>query len=218
MRVLVVEDDEKIARLLKIVLEENNYEVEVAHDGEKALYLYETYKPHLIVLDLMLPKIDGFTVLEKIRENDKEIGIIVLTARGEVENRVKGLKKGADDYIPKPFHLEELLARIERVAKRIRKVDRIEVNGVVLDIENWKLVVNGEEIDLSEKEFTLLKTLFENKGRVLSRKEILESVWGDSENISKNIVDVYIKHLRDKLGSKGDIIKTVRGKGYGVQG
>jgi len=218
MRVLVVEDDEKIARLLKIVLEENNYEVEVAHDGEEALYLYETYKPHLIVLDLMLPKIDGFTVLEKIRENDEEIGIIVLTARGEVENRVKGLKKGADDYIPKPFHLEELLARIERVAKRIRKVDRIEVNGVVLDIENWKLVVDGKEIDLSEKEFTLLKTLFENKGRVLSRKEILESVWGDSENISKNIVDVYIKHLRDKLGSKGDIIKTVRGKGYGVQG
>jgi len=218
MRVLVVEDDEKIARLLKIVLEENSHEVEVAYDGEKAMYLYETYNPHLIVLDLMLPKIDGFTVLEKIRENDEEIGIIVLTARGEVENRVKGLKKGADDYIPKPFHLEELLARIERVAKRIRKVDRIKVNGVVLDIENWKLVVDGEEIDLSEKEFALLKILFENKGRVLSRKEILESVWGDSENISKNIVDVYIKHLRDKLGSKGDIIKTVRGKGYGVQG
>ncbi|RKX38824.1 MAG: DNA-binding response regulator [Thermotogae bacterium] len=218
MRVLVVEDDEKIARLLRIVLEENDYEVEVAHDGEEALYLYETYNPHLIVLDLMLPKIDGFTVLEKIRENDEEIGIIVLTARGEIENRVKGLKKGADDYIPKPFHLEELLARIERVAKRIRKVDRIEVNGIVLDIENWKLVVDGKEIDLSEKEFALLKILFENRGRVLSRKEILESIWGDSENISKNIVDVYIKHLRDKLGNKGEVIKTVRGKGYGVQG
>jgi len=214
----VVEDDEKIARLLRIVLEENDYEVEVAHDGEEALYLYETYNPHLIVLDLMLPKIDGFTVLEKIRENDEEIGIIVLTARGEIENRVKGLKKGADDYIPKPFHLEELLARIERVAKRIRKVDRIEVNGIVLDIENWKLVVDGKEIDLSEKEFALLKILFENRGRVLSRKEILESIWGDSENISKNIVDVYIKHLRDKLGNKGEVIKTVRGKGYGVQG
>jgi len=212
-----VEDDEKIARLLKIVLEENGYEVEVAHDGEKAIYLYETYDPHLIVLDLMLPKIDGFTILEKIRENDEEIGIIVLTARGEVENRVKGLKKGADDYIPKPFHIEELLARIERVAKRIRKTDRIEVNGVVLDVENWKLIIDGKEIDLSEKEFALLKILFENRGRVLSRKEILESVWGDSENISKNIVDVYIKHLRDKLGSKGDIIRTVRGKGYGVQ-
>jgi len=218
MRVLVVEDDEKIARLLRIVLEENDYEVKVAHDGEEALYLYETYNPHLIVLDLMLPKIDGFTVLEKIRENDEEIGIIVLTARGEIENRVKGLKKGADDYIPKPFHLEELLARIERVAKRIRKVDRIEVNGIVLDIENWKLVVDGKEIGLSEKEFALLKILFENRGRVLSRKEILESVWGDSENISKNIVDVYIKHLRDKLGNKGEVIKTVRGKGYGVQG
>ena len=218
MRVLVVEDDEKIARLLRIVLEENDYEVEVAHDGEEALYLYETYNPHLIVLDLMLPKIDGFTVLEKIRENDEEIGIIVLTARGEIENRVKGLKKGADDYIPKPFHLEELLARIERVAKRIRKVDRIEVNGIVLDIENWKLVVDGKEIGLSEKEFALLKILFENRGRVLSRKEILESIWGDSENISKNIVDVYIKHLRDKLGNKGEVIKTVRGKGYGVQG
>ncbi|HDG62361.1 MAG TPA: response regulator transcription factor [Thermotoga sp.] len=218
MRVLVVEDDEKIARLLRIVLEENDYEVKVAHDGEEALYLYETYNPHLIVLDLMLPKIDGFTVLEKIRENDEEIGIIVLTARGEIENRVKGLKKGADDYIPKPFHLEELLARIERVAKRIRKVDRIEVNGIVLDIENWKLVVDGKEIDLSEKEFALLKILFENRGRVLSRKEILESIWGDSENISKNIVDVYIKHLRDKLGNKGEVIKTVRGKGYGVQG
>jgi len=217
MRILVVEDDEKIARLLKIVLEENGYEVEVAHDGEKAIYLYETYDPHLIVLDLMLPKIDGFTILEKIRENDEEIGIIVLTARGEVENRVKGLKKGADDYIPKPFHIEELLARIERVAKRIRKTDRIEVNGVVLDVENWKLIIDGKEIDLSEKEFALLKILFENRGRVLSRKEILESVWGDSENISKNIVDVYIKHLRDKLGSKGDIIRTVRGKGYGVQ-
>ena len=127
IRLLIVEDDEKIARLLEILFENNGFEVAVAYSGTEGWSLFQQIKPDITVLDLMLPGIDGFELLEKIRSVDEEVGVVVLTARGEIENRIKGLKKGADDYIPKPFHLDELLARVEAVAKRVKRTDLIAI-------------------------------------------------------------------------------------------
>jgi len=177
--------------------------------------MYSTHNPALVILDLMLPGMDGFEVLEKIRSVDEEVGIVVLTARGEVENRIRGLKKGADDYVPKPFHLDELLARVEAVARRVRKPELLRIGPLVFDVNSKILTFpDGSTVVLSERESSLLYHLHINAGRVVSREELLKEVWGDSEFISKNIVDVYIKYLRDKLKDHGKMVKTVRGIGY----
>lgn len=210
-----MEDDQKIARLLQILFENHGYEVLLASTGEEGWRIYSTHNPSLVILDLMLPGMDGFEVLEKIRSVDEEVGIVVLTARGEVENRIRGLKKGADDYVPKPFHLDELLARVEAVARRVRKPELLRIGPMVFDVNSKILTFpDGSTIVLSEREGSLLYHLFINAGRVVSREELLKAVWGDSEFISKNIVDVYIKYLRDKLKDHGQLVKTVRGIGY----
>ncbi|AEH50675.1 response regulator transcription factor [Pseudothermotoga thermarum] len=210
-----MEDDSKIARLLEIFLQNHGYQVKIAPDGEKGWEEFVFFDPKIVIVDLMLPKFDGFELIEKIRSVDQEVGIIVLTARGEVENRIKGFKKGADDYVPKPFHLEELLARIEALEKRVKKDELLRVGQVIFDPKSRTLTFpDGTETVLSERESSLLYWLVVKAGTVLSREELLELVWKDSENISKNIVDVYIKYLRDKLKDYGGMIKTVRGSGY----
>ncbi|MGJ8454756.1 response regulator transcription factor [Pseudothermotoga sp. U03pept] len=210
-----MEDDQKIARLLQLLFENHGYEVLIASTGEEGWRMYSTHNPALVILDLMLPGMDGFEVLEKIRSVDEEVGVVVLTARGEVENRIRGLKKGADDYIPKPFHLDELLTRVEAVARRVRKPELLKIGSMVFDVNSKILTFpDGSTVVLSERESSLLYHLFINAGRVVSREELLKEVWGDSEFISKNIVDVYIKYLRDKLKDHGKIVKTVRGIGY----
>ncbi len=212
---LIVEDDQKIARLLQLLFENHGYEVLMASTGEEGWRMYSTHNPALVILDLMLPGMDGFEVLEKIRSVDEEVGIVVLTARGEVENRIRGLKKGADDYVPKPFHLDELLARVEAVARRVRKPELLRIGPLVFDVNSKILTFpDGSTVVLSERESSLLYHLHINAGRVVSREELLKEVWGDSEFISKNIVDVYIKYLRDKLKDHGKMVKTVRGIGY----
>lgn len=215
IRLLIVEDDEKIARLLEILFENKGFEVTVAYSGTEGWSLFQQIKPDIAILDLMLPGIDGFELLEKIRSVDEEVGVIVLTARGEVENRIRGLKKGADDYVPKPFHLDELVARVEVVAKRVKKTNWITIGDLTLDSDARTLIFpDGRSISLSEREQAVLSYLVENEGRVVKREEIIEAVWNDSENISKNIADVYIKYIRDKLGEYGHAIRTVRGVGY----
>ncbi|MGB9820681.1 MAG: response regulator transcription factor [Pseudothermotoga sp.] len=210
-----MEDDQKIARLLEILFSNHGYEVYVASTGEEGWRMYSMHDPSLVILDLMLPGMDGFEVLEKIRSVDEEVGVIVLTARGEVENRIRGLKKGADDYVPKPFHLDELLARVEAVARRVRKPESLKIGDLVFDIDSKTLVFpDGSSTMLSERESKLLYLLCINEGRVLSREELLKEIWGDSEYISKNIVDVYVKYLRDKLREYAHMVKTVRGVGY----
>jgi len=210
-----VEDDQKIARLLEILFSNHGYEVYVASTGEEGWRMYSMHDPSLVILDLMLPGMDGFEVLEKIRSVDEEVGVIVLTARGEVENRIRGLKKGADDYVPKPFHLDELLARVEAVARRVRKPESLKIGDLVFDIGSKTLVFpDGSSTMLSERESKLLYLLCINEGRVLSREELLKEIWGDSEYISKNIVDVYVKYLRDKLREYAHMVKTVKGVGY----
>ncbi|HOJ87502.1 MAG TPA: response regulator transcription factor [Pseudothermotoga sp.] len=210
-----MEDDQKIARLLEILFSNHGYEVYVASTGEEGWRMYSMHDPSLVILDLMLPGMDGFEVLEKIRSVDEEVGVIVLTARGEVENRIRGLKKGADDYVPKPFHLDELLARVEAVARRVRKPESLKIGDLVFDIGSKTLVFpDGSSTMLSERESKLLYLLCINEGRVLSREELLKEIWGDSEYISKNIVDVYVKYLRDKLREYAHMVKTVKGVGY----
>lgn len=210
-----MEDDQKIARLLEILFSNHGYTVYVANSGEEGWKLFSMYNPSLVILDLMLPGMDGFEVLEKIRSVDEEVGIIVLTARGEVENKIRGLKKGADDYVPKPFHLDELLARVEAVVRRVRKFEQLKVGQLVFDVGSKTLVFpDGSATILSERESTLFYHLCINQGRVVTREELLKEIWGDSEYISKNVVDVYIKYLRDKLKEYAQLIKTVRGVGY----
>lgn len=212
---LIVEDDQKISRLLQILFESHGYEVRIARDGEEAWQTFQLFDPAVVVLDLMLPGMDGFEVLEKIRSIDDEVGVVVLTARGEVENRIRGLKKGADDYVPKPFHLDELLARVESVARRVRKRDSFHIGDVEFFPKMRKLrYIDGKEVNLSDRESAILEILCEKKGTVVSREELLERVWGDSENISRNVVDVYVKYIRDKLGEAARFLKTVRGVGY----
>ncbi len=210
-----MEDDPKIARLLEILFQNRGYEVKVARDGEQGWEFFVFFDPKIVLIDLMLPKLDGFELIERIRSVDQEVGIIVLTARGEVENKIRGFKKGADDYIPKPFHLDELVARVEALEKRVKKNESMKIGSVVFEPKNRTLTLpDGKQVVLSERESTLLYWLAIKAGVVVSRDELLRLVWGDSENISKNIVDVYVKYLRDKLGRYGEMIKTVRGSGY----
>ncbi|MCX7812952.1 MAG: response regulator transcription factor [Pseudothermotoga sp.] len=210
-----MEDDQKISRLLQILFEGHGYEVKIAKDGEEGWQLFQLFDPAVVVLDLMLPGMDGFEVLEKIRSVDEEVGVVVLTARSEVENRIRGLKKGADDYVPKPFHLDELLARVESVARRVRKKETFRIGSVTFVPKMRKLYFeDGSETSLSDREAAILEMLCEHRGEVVSREQILEKVWGDSENISRNVVDVYVKYLRDKLGDVAKFLKTVRGIGY----
>ncbi len=210
-----MEDDPKISRLLQILFESHGYEVRIAKDGEEGWQQFQLFDPMVVVLDLMLPGMDGFEVLEKIRAIDEEVGVVVLTARSEVENRIRGLKKGADDYVPKPFHLDELLARVESVARRVRKKEAYHIGPVMFIPKMRKLQLeDGNEIALSDREAAILELLCEQRGNVVSREQILEKVWGDSENISRNVVDVYVKYLRDKLGEAAKFLRTVRGIGY----
>ncbi|MDN5343198.1 response regulator transcription factor [Oceanotoga sp. DSM 15011] len=216
-KILIVEDDKSIARLLELEMEHENYEVAVAYDGDEALELYESFKPDIILLDIMLPIRDGFEIAEIIRNYDKEVGIIMLTAKGELEERVRGLKH-ADDYIVKPFEIEEIFARIESLLRRLGKTrDNLKADNIELFVERMQVFVDDEEIHLSLTEFNILKTLLINKNIVVSKEKIMEEVWGYSEEDNKNIVEVYMNYLRKKLGKSSKLIKTVRGVGYVIR-
>ncbi|WGS65535.1 response regulator transcription factor [Marinitoga aeolica] len=213
-KILVVEDDKSISRLLELELKHEGFQVEIANDGKEGLEKYELFKPDIIILDLMLPEIDGIEVAESIRGYDHNVGIIMLTARGDVSSRVEGLKTGADDYVVKPFEIEELLARIEALLRRLGKHEVLIASNIEIDSEKMEVKVNGKEINLTLTEFNLLKYLIINKNNVISKEKLLEEIWGydDPENI--NLVEVYVNYLRKKLGNEGKKIKTVRGVGY----
>lgn len=217
-RILAVEDDIHIAKLLRMELSHEGYEIEVLSNGSEALKYLENELPDLLILDVMLPGIDGFAVLEEIREYiSTDLPVIMLTARGEVKDRVRGLKSGADDYLPKPFVIEELLARIEAVLRRKGKVERISYHELMLDLQSREASVSGEPLQLSRTEFDLLAALLSNAGIVMSKERLLEKVWGSEDWGNPNVVEVYINYLRKKLGKTGERIKTVRGSGYVVR-
>ena len=224
-KILVVDDEENIVELLKFNLELKGYQVECAYDGEEALKKAKDIKPSLILLDLMLPIMDGTTVCRKIREDEelKDTPIIMLTAKNMEKDKIFGLELGADDYITKPFSIKELMARIKAVMRRysappqINQETNIEIDELMIDMENYELFKRGEKIDLTFKEFELLKLLSINRGKVLIRNYLLDKVWGYEYFGETRTVDVHIRHLRKKIeddDKKPKYIETIRGVGY----
>ena len=216
-RVLIVEDDAGIADFLQLELEHEGFEVRHAADGRKALDLFESDAPDIVLLDIMLPKLNGLEVLRRIRKTSR-LPVIMLTARGDTLDKVSGLDSGADDYLAKPFEIEELLARMRVVMRRNEAHDtkKLKLRGMELDPGSMEVTVNKERIALSKTEYFLLKTLIENKNVVLSRDKIIGAVWGENHYIDENSVDVYVRYLRAKIDDRAgeEYISTVRGAGY----
>lgn len=218
---MVVEDERKVAGFLKQGLEEEGYEVDCAYDGEEALERLRARPYDLVILDLMLPRVDGLEVLRRFRgEMAGGTPVLVLTAKDSVEDVVKGLDSGADDYLTKPFAFEELLARVRALLRRREKERELRVEDLVLDLTARKAKRGDKEVELTAKEFALLEYLMRRSGEVLSREEIAEHVWGQDFDPLTNIVDVYINHLRKKIdqGAPKKLIHTVRGVGYSLHG
>ncbi|WP_040928104.1 response regulator transcription factor [Nosocomiicoccus massiliensis] len=218
--ILVVEDEQNLARFLELELTYEGYDVEVTFDGLSGLEHALDKDYDCILLDLMLPELNGLEVCRKIRK-EKDTPIIMITAKDTTYEKVIGLDYGADDYIVKPFEIEELLARI-RVIMRRRKVhesNRLESNGITIDLSAYKVLVNETELDLTKTEFELLRLLIENENIVLKRETILDQIWGYDNEVETNVVDVYIRYLRNKLKQYDldKIIETVRGVGYVIR-
>lgn len=220
MRILVVEDERKVASFIKRGLEEERYVVELAMDGEAGLELAMNNVFDAIVLDVMVPKKDGFTILSEIREAGNTTPVIMLTARSSMEDRVTGLDLGADDYLAKPFHFEELAARLRSIMRRTstEKSTKLQVGDLILDTVTHIAYRNNKEIELTTKEYSLLEYMMRNKNRILSRSMIMQHVWKVSFDPESNIIDVYIKRLRQKIEYGGvRFIYSVRGVGYRVR-
>ena len=219
MNILLVEDDRKLARAVVALFEEDDHAVDVAHDGERGLELGLENPYDAIVLDLMLPRMDGFEVCKRLRANRIETPIIMLTARTAVDDRVTGLDAGADDYLPKPFAFNELMARLRALTRRqidSRSADHLEVDGLELDLRRRRAEYAGKTIELSPTEFSLLEALMRHAGRVLSQSQILDHVWGYDSWPESNLVAVYVTYLRRKFKQLNIPmqIKAVRGVGY----
>jgi DNA-binding response OmpR family regulator len=221
MHVLIVEDEKKMAELLKRGLEEENHSVSLAHDGRTALDMAQDLDYDAIVLDLMLPGIDGFEVARRLRKSGNRTPILVLTARDTVPDVVKGLDIGADDYMTKPFSFEEFLARLRSVSRRgsVPRPTALQVGDLVLDPASHQVTRGGEEIPLSRTEFRLLEFLMRRPGRVVPRNTIVHSVWDANDDVEENTLDVFISLLRNKVDRdhKVKLIHTVRGTGYAIR-
>lgn len=223
-RILVVDDEMHIVELLKFNLEVNGYNVDYSQDGFEAYHKAKEFKPNLILLDWMLPNISGMDVLKKIKNDEelKDTPIIMLTAKNMERDKVRGLDEGADDYITKPFGVKELLARINSVLRRynltVNKVEEIlSVKDIKMDLIKHEVTKKGQKIDLTIKEFDLLKLLLQNRGKVLSRNFLLDKVWGYEYFGETRTVDVHVRYLRKKIENDGEkYIETIRGIGYKI--
>ena len=218
MRILVVEDEKKVAGFIKKGLEEETYAVDITHDGENGLHLGLEGQYDLIILDIMLPKMDGLEVLSQLRSQGSDVPILLLTAKDAVDDRVEGLNKGADDYLTKPFAFSELLARV-RVLLRRGKAEvktTLQILDLTLDLVSHKVNRGGDEIELTGKEYGLLEYFMRNQEKVLTRTMIAEHVWDYNFDTFTNVIDVYINHLRNKIdkGRQGKLLHTLRGVGY----
>lgn len=221
MYILVVEDERRLAQVVRKVLEEEGHTVDVAHDGEEGLAMAMDGSHDVILLDILLPGIDGFEVCRSLRASRVDTPVLLLTALDAVEDRVRGLDAGADDYLPKPFAFQELLARLRALGRRrvqAHEPDQLQTADLMLDLRRRRAVRDGRAIDLSPKEFALLEFLMRNQGRVVTRTQILDHVWGYDYSPDSNLVDVYVTYLRRKIdrGHGQKLIRTVRGAGYAV--
>jgi DNA-binding response OmpR family regulator len=222
VHVLVVEDDQRLARLIKRVLEEELHVVDLAYDGSDALYKGEDGAFDVIILDVMLPEMDGVAVCRRLREAGVHTPVLMLTARDAVEDRVRGLDAGADDYLPKPFAFAELLARLRALTRRRAPVagQVLAVADLTLDPVRRRVERGGRTIDLTPKEFALLEYLMRHPNQILTRTQIMDHVWSYEFSTLTNVVDLYIHYLRRKVdaGFRQRLIRTARGVGYGIEG
>lgn len=217
MRVLIVEDDENLNRQLKETLEENGYVVDVAFDGEEGHFLGDTEPYDAVVLDIGLPQMDGLSVLEAWRRDGKTMPVLLLTARDRWSDKVQGIDAGADDYVAKPFHMEEVLARLRALVRRAagHASNEITAGAVRLDAKSGKVTVDGKSIRLTSHEFRLLTYLMLHKGKVVSRTELTEHMYDQDFDRDSNTIEVFVGRLRKKLPD--DCITTVRGLGYQIK-
>jgi len=223
MRILIIEDEESLARNISDILVKEGYLTEIASDGEQGLQKGLTEDFNLLILDILLPKLNGYEVLRELRRNKTKTPVLILTIKNSVDDRVQGLDSGADDYLIKPFAIAELLARIRTLLRRNSedKSAALEVGDLVLDTTKREAFIKDKSLNLTPKEYSILELLLYNKNRVLSRLSIAEYVWGDNFDLFNmtNFVDVHIKNIRKKLDELSDekIIKTVRGIGFMIE-
>lgn len=216
--ILIVEDEQNLARFIELELTHENYTVDIENDGKVGLDKALSKPYDLYILDLMLPNINGLEICRQIRQKTTT-PIIIITAKSETYDKVAGLDYGADDYIVKPFDIEELLARIRAVLRRQPDKDVLDINGIIIDKDAFKVTVNGHQLELTKTEYDLLYFLAENRNHVMQREQILDHVWGYNSEVETNVVDVYIRYLRNKLKpfNKEKSIETVRGVGYVIR-
>ncbi|MFE7505170.1 response regulator transcription factor [Promicromonospora sp. NPDC057488] len=219
-QILIAEDEERIAQFVRKGLKAHGFQPTVVSDGASALGHAMSGGYDLMVLDIGLPVLDGFTVLQRLRDVGSTLPVVILTARDSLSDRVAGLEGGADDYMSKPFGFDELLARIRlrlrKAAGEAAQSDRLEHGGVGLDLRTRTATVSGREVELSAREFALAEVFLQHPGQVMSREQLLSRVWGYDFDPGSNVVDVYVRYLRKKLGA--DRIETVRGAGYRFRG
>lgn len=220
IRIMIVDDDENISELLRLYLEKDGYTVTIAENGEVALREFDTFAPDMMLLDIMMPKVDGYKVLEEVRKKS-DIPIIMITARGESFDKLQSFDRGVDDYIVKPFDAKEVLARIKAIFRRLGGVSeeklRIEYNNLLIDKVAFEVLINGVSVDMPPKELELLFHLASNPNKVYTRDQLLDEVWGFEYYGDSRTVDVHIKRLREKLDAAADenwSLKTVWGVGY----
>jgi two-component system, OmpR family, response regulator len=222
MKILIVEDEHKIANSIKQGLEQEHYIVDLAYDGITGFDLAVSEKFDLIILDLLIPGMDGISIAKKLRDNSIHTPILMLTAKAQLEDKIEGFNSGADDYLTKPFAFEELLVRIKALSKRPKNLAKREltVSDLTLDPDTFEVKRNNKLIKVSAKEFTLLEYLMRNQGKIISKDQIIRHVWDYNSNILPNTVEVFIGYLRNKIDKpfpkKTKLIHTVRGFGYKI--
>jgi len=223
MRILIIEDEHRIANSIKKGLEQENYAVDIAYDGNDGFDLAATEEYDVIILDLMLPGMDGTDICQNLRKNKVHTPILILTAKGQIQDKVKGLDNGADDYLTKPFSFEELLARIRALTRRPKTTlgEVLTVSDLIFNPKTFEVKRFGKLIKLSNKEFSLLEYLMRNKARILTKDQIIGHVWDYDADILPNTVEVYIRNLRNKIDlpfkKKKPLIITIRGFGYKIE-
>ncbi len=218
MKILVIEDEKDLAEIIKEGLENQSFTVDLCFDGEDGLFMAENYAYDALILDIMLPVMDGLTLLEKLRVKKVTVPVLMLTARGTMTDKVKGLDTGADDYLVKPFEFPELISRLKAIIRRNRGVSSsvLSIDNLIIDMNSRSVKRNNNELKLSSKEYNILLHLALNRGRVISRASLAEHIYDIDFDLDSNIIDVYINYLRKKIdkGFNRKLIHTVRGEGY----